>query len=102
MLEIRIQKFWAEVVNAASYISNRSPAIVVKHKTLKEAWSGRKPTVGHFKVFSYDAYVHIPDEKKKKLDKKIHKCIIVGCSQSSRRPTCCMIMIQMEFLLREM
>ena len=77
-------KFWAEAVNVASYIINRSPTIVVKHKTPEEAWSGRKPTVGHFKVFGCDAYVHIPEEKRKKLDKKNHKCIMVGYSESSK------------------
>jgi hypothetical protein len=71
-------KFWAEAINTATYIVNRTPTIAVKHKTPEEAWSRRKPTVSHFKVFGCDAYVHIPDEKRKKLDRKSHKCIMVG------------------------
>ena len=75
-------KFWAEAINVASYIINRSPTIAVKHKIHEEAWSGRKTIVGHFKFFGCDAYVHIPEEKRKKLDKKSHKCIMVGYSES--------------------
>ncbi|KAL6333263.1 hypothetical protein AAG906_028446 [Vitis piasezkii] len=41
---------------------------------LNEAWSGRKPTVDHFKIFGCNAYAHIPDEKRKKLDDKGEKC----------------------------
>ena len=77
-------KFWVEDVNLESYIINRSPTIVAKHKTPKETWSGRKPTIGHFNVFGCDAYVHIREEKMKKLDKKSHKCIMVGYSESSK------------------
>jgi transposase InsO family protein len=71
-------KFWTEAINIATYIVNRTPTIVAKHKTPKEAWSRRKLIIGQFKVFGCDAYVHIPDEKRKKLDRKIHKCIMVG------------------------
>ncbi|BBG96765.1 hypothetical protein Prudu_005670 [Prunus dulcis] len=39
-----------------------------------EAWSGRKPTVGYFKVFGCIAYARIPDENRKKLDDKCEKC----------------------------
>ena len=92
-------KFWAEGVNVASYIINRSPTIDVKHKTPAEAWSGRKPIVGHSKVIGCDAYVHMPKEKRKKLDKKSHKCIRLVIV-NHLRPTRCMILIQMKFLFR--
>ncbi|PHT35796.1 hypothetical protein CQW23_23496 [Capsicum baccatum] len=36
----------------------------------EEAWSERKPTVDHFRIFDCIAYAHIPDEKRKKLDDK--------------------------------
>ena len=75
--------FWAETINTTPYIINRSPTIVFKHKTAKEAWSGRKPTLDHFEVFGYDAYVHIAEKKRKKLDKKTHKCMMVSYSESS-------------------
>ena len=41
--------------------------------TLEEAWSGRKPTVGHFRIFGCIAYAHIPDKKRSRLDDKGEK-----------------------------
>ena len=32
----------------------------------------------HLKVFSCDAYVHVPKEKRSKLDNKDDKCIFIG------------------------
>ena len=34
--------------------------------------------MAHVRVFGNIAYVHVPDEKKKKLDAKSEKCILVG------------------------
>jgi hypothetical protein len=43
--------FWPEAVNWVVHILNRSPTLAVRNKTLKEAWSGTKPYVAHFRVF---------------------------------------------------
>lgn len=43
--------------------------------TAKEAWSGRKPSIDHFKIFGCVAYAHVPDEKRKKLDDKGENCL---------------------------
>lgn len=52
--------------------------------TPEEAWSGRKPTVDHFKIFGCIAYAHIPDQKRLKLDNKGEKCIFLGVSDQSK------------------
>ena len=36
------------------------------------------------KVFGCVAYAHIPDELRKKLDKKVQKCIFVGYSEDTK------------------
>lgn len=41
-----------------------------------EAWTGRKPTVNHLKVFGSVAYVLINSQERKKLDDKSLKCIL--------------------------
>lgn len=66
MLSIgRIPKsFWPEAVNWSTHVLNRSPTFVVQNMTPEETWSGRKPSVDHFKVFGCIAYAHIPDEKR--------------------------------------
>jgi hypothetical protein len=33
--------------------------------------------VEHLKLFGYDAFVHIPKEKRRKLEKKVVKCIFI-------------------------
>ncbi|GKV48172.1 hypothetical protein SLEP1_g54998 [Rubroshorea leprosula] len=45
------KNFWPEAVNWSIHILNRSPTLTVKDMTPEEAWSGRKPTVDHLRIF---------------------------------------------------
>ncbi|PRQ55986.1 putative RNA-directed DNA polymerase [Rosa chinensis] len=74
------KEFWPEAVNWSVHVLNRSPTVAVKHMTPEEAWSNRKPTVDHFRVFGCVAYSHVPDERRRKLDDKGVKCIFLGSS----------------------
>jgi len=78
------KEFWAEAVACAVYLSNRSSTRNVWGKTPQEAWSGRRPGISHLRVFGSVAHVHIPYEKRAKLDDKSGKFIFVGYDQSSR------------------
>ncbi|KAL6286215.1 hypothetical protein ACE6H2_010605 [Prunus campanulata] len=78
------KSFWPEAVNWSIHILNRSPTFAVRDLTPEEAWSGRKPAVGYFKVFGCIAYARIPDEKRKKLDDKGEKCVFLGISEVSK------------------
>ncbi|CAO2193121.1 unnamed protein product [Urochloa humidicola] len=49
--------FWAEAVMTAVHILNRSPTKALDGMTPYEAWHGRKPAVGHFRVFGCLVYV---------------------------------------------
>ena len=60
--------FWAEAINYANYIVNRTPTKELKNITPEEAWSSIKPDVSHFHVFGSEAWAHIPDEKHKALE----------------------------------
>jgi hypothetical protein len=72
------QRLWAEALNCATYIQNRSPHRYVKDKTPYEAWSGLKPEVTHFHIFGSRAWAQIPSEKRKALDPQSTECIFVG------------------------
>jgi hypothetical protein len=72
------QILWVEALNCATYIQNRSPYRSVKDKTPYEAWSGLKPEVTHFCIFSSRAWARIPSEKRKALDPQNTECIFVG------------------------
>ncbi len=61
---------WAEVVWTTIYLQNKTPMKVIVGKTLKEMWTSEKPYVIHLKMFSCQAYVHVPTQKKQKLDSK--------------------------------
>jgi len=78
------KEFWPEAVNWAVYVQNRSPTIAVKNSTPEEAWSGKKPSVKHFRIFGCLAYAHIPDSQRKKLDDKSSKCVLLGVSEESK------------------
>jgi hypothetical protein len=70
------KSYWAEVVRTAVYIQNRIGDKVSPY----EQYFGTKPNLRHLRVFGSIAYVHVPKEKRKKLDTKAEKCILVGYS----------------------
>eukprot|EP00253_Pinus_taeda_P034553 PITA_34553 len=72
------QEFWAEAVDTACYLVNRSPSSALEDKTPQEVWTGKKPSLSHLRVFGCDAYVHVPKENRTKLDSKSEKCIFIG------------------------
>ena len=47
-------------------------------KNPHEVWSAKKPSLQYLRVFSCDAYVHLPKENRSKMDKKPEKCIFIG------------------------
>ncbi|KAM1072945.1 hypothetical protein ACFX2B_017883 [Malus domestica] len=76
--------FWPEAANWTVHVLNRSPTLAVKNKTPEEAWSGTIPSVSYFRVFGCISYVHIPDNKRTKLDDKSMKCVLLGVSKGSK------------------
>jgi hypothetical protein len=72
------QRLWAEALNCATYIQNKSPHRSVKDKTPYEAWSGLKLEVAHFRFFGSRAWARIPSKKRKALDPQSTECIFVG------------------------
>src|SRR5579859_3563479 len=48
------------------------------HKTPFEAWHGEKPDLSHLRVLGCDAFVHVPKEKRVKLDSHTEKGQLVG------------------------
>ena len=78
--------YWAEAISTAAYVRNRMPTKAIKeNKTPYERWYGKKPNVSHLRVFGCMAYVHIPDNEQRKLDKKAEKMRFVGYSLTSKR-----------------
>ncbi|KAL4379639.1 hypothetical protein GQ457_02G024950 [Hibiscus cannabinus] len=46
--------------------------------------SGFKPNVDYFRVFGCIGHVHMPDNKRSKLDDESYKCVLLGISEESK------------------
>ena len=73
---------WAEAARTAVYVHNLTPHRVLK--TPEEVFSKKKPEVNHLKIFGCPVYMHIPKEKRTKLDPSGKKAIFVGYNKSSK------------------
>lgn len=76
-------KLWAEAINTAIYILNRTPTSQTPSSTPYEVWTGKKCELNHVKTFGCEAYMHIPKELRNKLAPKSKKLIFVGYDQNS-------------------
>ena len=72
------KEFWAEAVETTCYLVNRSPTSALIDKTPQEVWIGKKTSIKNLKVFGCDADVHVPKEKRRKLDNKAETCVFIG------------------------
>lgn len=75
---------WAEAVNTAAYIRNRSPTKVLGEVTPYEKWYSKKPSVAHFKTFGCDAVVLQKQRTGGKLEPKGLKMKFVGYENFSK------------------
>src|SRR5205814_2316068 len=71
------KKLWMELANTVVYLKNRSPTSAVA-TTPYELWNSAKPNLTHLRILGSTAYIHIPKEKRTKLDTHSHKGILVG------------------------
>jgi hypothetical protein len=67
---------------------NRTPTTTVHGMTPEGKFTCNKPNVSHLRMFSCIAYVHVPNEKRSKLDPKAEKCIFIRYSLEQKRYRC--------------
>ncbi|CAA7014800.1 unnamed protein product [Microthlaspi erraticum] len=78
-------KLWAEAVYTSTYLQNRLPTKAIEDDvTPMEKWCGHKPNVSHLRLFGSICYVHIPDQKRRKLDAKAKRGILIGYSNQTK------------------
>jgi hypothetical protein len=75
---------WPEASMIVVYYQKRSPHKILKNMTPREALTGVKPEVGHFRIFGCPVYIHVPKEKRTKLDPSGRKGTFVGYNESSK------------------
>lgn len=69
---------WAEAMNTAVHVINRTGPTKQNNQTPYELWYGKTSSIDKFKIFGTECFAHIPKEKRKKLDKKSIKGYLVG------------------------
>jgi hypothetical protein len=75
---------WEEATSIAVYIQNRCPHSILKDNTPEEVFSGIKTEVGHLRIFGCPVYIHVPKEKRTKMEPSGKKGVFVGYSEISK------------------
>ena len=75
---------WEKEAKKVVYVQNCTPHRVLDNKTPEEAFSGEKSEVSHLRIFGCLVYIHIPKEKRTKLNPSRRKGIFVGYSDTSK------------------
>ena len=78
------KQYWGEAITAANYLQNRLPSSSSIEKTPYEFWHNKKPSYNHIRIFGSEAYVHVPKEKRLKLDVKAKKMVFVGYAEERK------------------
>ena len=77
--------FWAETINTAYYILNRTLIRPIHKKTSYELWNDQKSNISYFHVFGYKCFIHNNEKKNLgKFDARSDEGIFLGYSISSK------------------
>lgn len=76
------KELWAEAIMTAAYVLNRTSYSNEVGKTPYETWTNKHYDINNLKIFGTPVYVHIPKEKRRKLDSKGEKGIMVGYGEN--------------------
>ena len=78
------RSFWTEALLTAIFVQNHLPTTAPAGKIPITAWTGKTPSVSHFRTFGCIAYIHVPKETQHKLDPPGLKVIFLGYSDHSK------------------
>ena len=77
--------FWECAVDTTVHVYNRSPTRTLTWHTPYELWnSGQIPDVSHLRIFGCKGYMHVPSDKRRKLDAKAVEVMLVGYEPGSK------------------
>ncbi|GFX04043.1 retrovirus-related Pol polyprotein from transposon TNT 1-94 [Trichonephila clavipes] len=75
---------WAELVNSAIYILNRTGKSSIENTSPYELWLKKKPRLKHLRIIGSQCYAHVPAQKRRKMDKKAIQGYLVGYDGDER------------------
>jgi hypothetical protein len=77
-------RFWAEAVRHAVYLINRLPTKAMGSRTPYEAWNGKRPHIGHLRIFGCKGHVKTVKPHLKKLDDRSVQMVYFGIEEGSK------------------
>ena len=60
---------------------NLTPCVPLNFDVPDRVWTGKDVSYSHLRVFECKAFVHIPKDKRFKLDVKTRQCVFIGYGQ---------------------
>ena len=77
--------FWEMAADAAMHIYNRTPTHILSWWTLHELWNnGHILDVSYLRIFGCKAYVHVPEDKRQKLNLQLVEMTLVRYKPGSK------------------
>nr|CCA27744.1 putative polyprotein [Albugo laibachii Nc14] len=78
------EKWWAEAINTAAYITNRVSNRLQPDRTPLEICFGSTPDLSHVRVFRSTGFAHIYKSKRSKLDAKAYSCLFLDYAEDCK------------------
>ena len=72
------KSFWGEAMRTSIDLINLSPPVPLKGDVPERVWTRKDVSYDHLRVFGCKTFVHIPKDKRSKLDVKAKPCIFLG------------------------
>ena len=77
-------EFWGEAVRQSVHLLNRLPTKALGSRTPLEIWHGKKPHLGHLRVFGCTGHVKVITPNLKKLDERSIPMVYLGVEDGSK------------------
>lgn len=77
------ESFWAEAINTAAYLRNRSETSTLTDMTPYESWNGKRPGVSHLRIFGSRAII-LNKTHSKKFQPKGEERVLIGYSATAK------------------
>ena len=78
------EEFWAETVNHASYLVNRSPSIIIDLQISEEIWCGESMDYSTLQIFGCPAYSLADSQKGANWSPSLRNISSLGLPKESR------------------
>ena len=72
------RELWDEIAMTIVYLKNLNPTTILDNLISHKVWYGIKSNLQHLRILDYTTYVHVPEEKRIKLDNHTIKDQLIG------------------------